>query len=126
MLIGRLGKDPVVRNTSGGLKIVEFSLATGDSSKDSATGQWVEVTEWHNIVVFGKLADIAEQYLSRGSQVFVEGKIKTEKYTDKSTNTDKYMTKIVANNIQMLGDKKESQSRQPGSDDNASYDDIPF
>lgn len=100
ILIGNLGKDPEVSYTPGGLAICKFSLATSENSvKD---GQKVEKTEWHKIVTFDKLAEICGQYLVKGKQVYIEGKIQTRSWDDKD-GTKKYMTEIIANTMKMLG-----------------------
>lgn len=95
-LIGRLGKDPEIRNTQGGDKIASFSLATGEKWKDKGTGEEKERTEWHQVVVFGPLARVVEQYLQKGKRVYVEGAIRTRKWQDKDGN-DRYSTEIVLN-----------------------------
>jgi single-strand DNA-binding protein len=95
ILVGNLGKDPVVRATNDGSKIVSFSLATSESWRDKATGERKEKTEWHNIVIFNEnIGKIAEQYLRKGSKVFVEGQMQTRKWTDKD-NQEKYTTEVV-------------------------------
>jgi single-strand DNA-binding protein len=103
ILIGNLGKDPEVRYTPGGAAVVSFSIATTESWKDKQSGEKVEKTEWHNITAFGKLAEICGEYLKKGSQVYVEGRIQTDKYQDKQTGQDRYSTKIIINEMQMLG-----------------------
>ena len=102
ILIGNLGKDPEVKYTPGGMAVAKFSLATSFRSKDKNTGEWVDHTDWHNIVVWDKLAGIAGEYLKKGSPVYVEGRLRTRKWQDKSGN-DRYTTEIVANEMQMLG-----------------------
>ena len=103
ILIGNLGKDPEVRYTPGGAAVVSFSIATTESWKDKQSGEKVEKTEWHNITAFGKLAEICGEYLKKGSQVYVEGRIQTDKYQDKQTGQDRYSTKVIINDMQMLG-----------------------
>ena len=105
MLIGNLGKDPEVRYTAGGTAVASFSLATSEKFKGK-TGEWEEKTEWHNITIFGKLGEIAGEYLKKGSSVYLEGRIQTDKYTDKA-GIEKYSTKIIADRMQMLGGKPE-------------------
>lgn len=102
ILVGRLGQDPDVRYTAGGTAITTISIATSESWKDRNTGQQQERTEWHRVVFFGRLAEIAGQYLKRGSQVYVEGSLRTNKYTDKN-GIERYSTDINANELQMLG-----------------------
>lgn len=106
ILIGRAGSEPNVR-TVGDQKVASFSLATSEKYK-GRDGNVVESTEWHSITIWGRLAEVAEKYVTKGSQVYVEGKIKTEKYTDNSGN-EKYATRIIANSIQLLGGRSETQ-----------------
>lgn len=95
ILVGNLGKDPVVRATNDGSKIVSFSLATSETWRDKASGERKEKTEWHNIVIFNEnIGKVAEQYLRKGSKVFVEGQMQTRKWTDKD-NQEKYTTEVV-------------------------------
>src|SRR5246127_1915505 len=95
ILVGNLGKDPEVRRTQDGRPIVQLSLATSETWRDKATGERKEKTEWHRIVIFAEgLAKVAEQYLKKGSQVFIEGKLQTRKWTDQS-NVERYTTEIV-------------------------------
>ena len=116
ILVGRLGKDPESKETANGLG-ARFSVATSESYTSKATGQKVENTEWHNIVVWGKLAEIAAMYLKKGSMVYLEGKIETRKYQDKTTGQDRYSTQIVLNGfdstLQMLDSKASSDQRVP-------------
>jgi len=102
ILIGRLGKDPDVRTLESGATVANFTMATSETYKDKTTGDRKEVTEWHNIVVWGKQAESCGQYLSKGRQVYVEGSIRTRSYDDKSGNK-RYITEIVAQRIQFLG-----------------------
>jgi single-strand DNA-binding protein len=102
--IGRLGRDPESRYLASGDQVVNFSIAVGWKGKDK------EGAEWISIVAFGKLAGICGQYLKKGSQVFISGKFKTDKYQDKDGN-DRYSTKIVADNMQMLGGRQDSEQR---------------
>lgn len=111
-LIGRLGKDPEIRHTPNGDAVVNLSLATTENWKDKATGERRQSTEWHRITYFGKLADIAGQYLNKGSMIYVEGQIKTRKYTD-SAGVEKYATDIHGRELRMLGSSSgESAERQ--------------
>ena len=114
IIVGNLGQDPEVRYTPAGAAITNISLATSESWKDKNTGQTQEKTEWHRVVFFGKLAEIAGEYLHKGSQVYVEGKLQTRKWQDKQ-GQDKYTTEIVVDGfngvMQMLGGKSESQSK---------------
>ncbi len=101
MLIGNLGKDPEIKYTPEGVAIAKFSIATSEQWKDK-DGQKQEKTEWHNIVAFRKLAEICGEYLTKGKQVYIEGRIQTRSWDDKDGNK-KYMTEIVADKMQMLG-----------------------
>lgn len=112
--IGRLGKDPETRYTPGGKAITSFSIACGEKWKDKNTGQPVERTEWINCVTFNKLAEISGEYLTKGSLVFVSGKMKTDKYQDKQTGQDRYSTKISVLNMKMLGGRAEAGSNPTG------------
>ena len=109
MFIGRLGKDPEIRYVASGDAVAGFSIATGESWKDKQ-GQKQERTEWVNCTAFGKLAEIVGEYLRKGSKVYIEGKMKTEKYTD-NNGVEKYSTKIIVQNMQML-DSKQDGSQQ--------------
>ena len=102
MLIGNLGADPEVRYTAGGAAIANIRLATAESWRDKESGDMQERTEWHRVAFFGRLAEIAAEYLKKGSQVYVEGSIRTRKWNDKD-GTERYSTEIVANEMQMLG-----------------------
>ena len=138
ILVGRLGKDPEVRYTPSGAAVANFSIATSESWKDKNTGEKVERTEWHRIIAWNKLGEICGQYLSKGRQVYIEGKMQTRSWDDKEGVT-RYITEIVANDVQFLGDKNGGGgggynppapgdsdlppgSEMPGKDD----DDIPF
>ncbi len=105
IIVGNLGRDPETRYMPSGDAITSITVATTDKWKDRASGEQKEATEWHRISFFGKLAEIAGQYLKKGSQVYVEGKLKTRKYTDKD-GVEKYATDIVADTMQMLGSRQ--------------------
>jgi len=109
LIIGNLGKDPEVKFMPNGNAVCNFSVATTESWKDKQSGAKQEETTWHNITMYGKLAEIAGQYLTKGSSVYLEGKIKTRKYQDKQTGADKYVTEIVCDEMKMLGGKQEGQ-----------------
>jgi single-strand DNA-binding protein len=111
MLIGNLGKDPEVRAIPSGVKVANFSIATTESYLDKNSGQKVEKTEWHNIVMWRGLAEIAEKYLKKGKQIFVEGRLQTRSWDDQS-GQKKYMTEIVADNMVMLGGPREGGSSE--------------
>ena len=102
ILIGNLGADPDVRYTAGGAAVSNVNLATTESWRDKESGEQQEKTEWHRVVFFGRLAEIVAEYLKKGSQVYVEGRLQTRKWQDKEGN-DRYTTEIVANEMQMLG-----------------------
>jgi single-strand DNA-binding protein len=102
ILVGNLGKDPEVRYMPNGNAVANITLATSESWKDKQTGEQQEKTEWHRIVMFRRLGEIAGEYLKKGSQVYIEGKLQTRKWQDNSGN-DRYTTEIVANEMQMLG-----------------------
>jgi single-strand DNA-binding protein len=105
IIVGNLGRDPETRYMPSGDALTNIAVATTDKWKDKATGEQKEATEWHRIAFFGKLAEIAGQYLKKGSQVYIEGKLRTRKYTDKD-GVEKYSTEIVADSMQMLGSRQ--------------------
>jgi single-strand DNA-binding protein len=105
ILIGNLGKDPEVRYSPNGQAVANVTLATSESWKDKNSGEKVEKTEWHRIVFWGRLAEIAGEYLKKGSQIYIEGRLQTRKWQDKDGH-DKYTTEIVANEMQMLGSRQ--------------------
>ena len=102
IIVGRLGKDPEVRYTPNGQAVANFTVATSDNWKDKTSGEKQEKTEWHRIVVWGRLAELSRDYLKKGKQVYVDGRLQTRSWDDKDGNK-KYITEIVANNIQFLG-----------------------
>jgi single-strand DNA-binding protein len=104
ILIGNLGRDPEVRYSPNGQAIANVTLATSESWKDKTSGEKQERTEWHRIVFFGRLAEIAGEYLKKGAQIFIEGRLQTRKWQDKD-GLDRYTTEIVANEMQMLGSR---------------------
>jgi single-strand DNA-binding protein len=104
ILIGNLGNDPETKSLPNGSAVTNISLATAESWKDKQTGQQQERTEWHRVVFFNRLAEIAGQYLSKGSKVYIEGSLRTRKWQDQ-TGQDRYMTEIVASEMQMLDSK---------------------
>lgn len=125
ILIGTLGKDPEFRQTQAGGIIANLSLATSESWLDKKTGQKVEKTEWHKVVMFGKLAEIAEKYLSKGAKVYIEGSLETQKWQDKNGN-DRYTTHIKARDMQMLGGDKKQQPAPQQQQQQSFEQDIPF
>lgn len=102
ILVGNLGKDPEMRYTADSKAVANLTVATAEQWKDRSTGQNQEKTEWHRVVAFGRLAEIMGEYLKKGSQVYIEGKIQTRKWQDQN-GQDRYTTEIVANEMQMLG-----------------------
>ena len=124
-LVGNLGRDPEIRSTQDGQKIVQLSLATSETWKDKMSGERKEKSEWHRIVIFNeRLCDVAEKYLKKGSKVYVEGSLATRKWTDKD-GVEKYTTEVVLSkfkgDIVMLDGK--SEKREPGQDDDG---EVPF
>src|SRR5579871_3899335 len=111
MLLGNVGKDPEIRTTQGGMTVASFSLATAERAKDQ-TGQWVDKTEWHNLVCFQRTAEIVRDYVKKGSQIFVEGKIQTRSWDDKESGQKKYKTEILVNELSLLGGGQGRQSSE--------------
>lgn len=118
-LIGRLGKDPETRYMPSGGQVTNVTIATSDKWKDKTSGEMKESTEWHRVVFFGKLAEVASEYLSKGSQVHIEGKLQTRKWQDKS-GQDRYTTEIVGSDLVMLGSRGESKQTSVAGAKNAS------
>ncbi len=112
IIIGRLGQDPEVRYMPNGGAVANVNVATNDGYKDKQTGQYIDVTEWHRVVIFNKLAEVVQQYCKKGSQLFVEGRIRTNKWTDQ-TGQDRYTTEIVANEIQLMGGNSQGGYNPP-------------
>ena len=140
ILIGNLGKDPEIRHLENGAAVANFSIATSENYKDRKTGEKVSQTEWHNIVAWRGLAEIAEKYLKKGAKVYIEGKLKTRTWQDKEGN-NRYSTEVITDNLTMLGSVGESMSNSNSvkSDENGSKpspekefsspdenDDLPF
>jgi len=135
MLIGNLGKDPEVRYTAAGTAVASFSLATSEKFKNK-NGEWEEKTEWHNVTLWARLAEIAGEYLAKGKTVYIEGRLQTRKWQDRD-GKDRYTTEIVGEKMQMLSGKGEgggrpaggrSESQESGYEEPAFNpdDDIPF
>jgi single-strand DNA-binding protein len=114
ILIGRLGKDPEIRNLESGVSVANFTMATTETYRDRNSGEKKEITEWHNIVVWRGLADVASKYLHKGDLVYIEGKIRSRSY-EKEGQT-KYITEIVADNMTMLGSKGGASSGSSASE----------
>jgi single-strand DNA-binding protein len=133
ILVGHLGKDPEVRHATSGGAVTNITVATSESWKDKNSGEKQEKTEWHRVVFFGKLAEIAGEYLKKGSQVYLEGRLQTRKWQDKE-GKDRYTTEIVAGEMQMLGRSGESEGKAVGTQGAKATaehqggfdDDIPF
>ena len=133
VLVGRLGRDPEKNFTQGGTPVANLALATSEKRKD-ASGQWVEQTEWHTVVVFGSQAGACHQYLAKGSQVAIEGKIQTSQWQDKE-GQKRYTTKVIADRVEFVGarvDRDSSstseliQGEMPQAQASFSEEDIPF
>jgi single-strand DNA-binding protein len=118
IIVGNLGRDPETRYMPNGEAVTNITVATTESWKDKATGEKKELTEWHRITFYRKLAEIAGQYLKKGSQVYVEGRLQTRKWTDKD-GTERYTTEIIADTMQMLGGKQGGNAN-PSDDDHGS------
>ena len=123
ILVGNLGKDPEVRHLEGGTAVANFSLATSETYKDKS-GQRIEQTEWHNIVVWRGLADIAEKYLKKGMTIYIEGKLRSRTWDDKEGNK-RYTTEIVGDTFTILS-KKENGSSPTADAETKPSDDLPF
>ncbi len=132
ILVGNLGADPDIKQSERGT-ITNISIATSESWRDKTSGQNQERTEWHRVVFFGKLAEIAANYLSKGAQVYIEGKIRTRKWQD-NNGQDRYTTEVVADQMQMLGSrdnnlsapKQEIGYRKPQAQSTFDDEDVPF
>ncbi len=124
-LLGNVGKDPEIRATPGGTMVASFSLATTDRTKDPS-GNWTDRTEWHNLVAFQRTAEIIRDYVKKGSKLYVEGKIQTRSWDDKTSGEKKYRTEIIVNDISLLSGKGEGESgssySRGGSSGSSSYD----
>jgi len=120
ILIGNLGKDPEVRYLDNGVAVANLSLATTENYKNK-DGERVSQTEWHDVVLWRGLAEVAEKYLKKGASVYIEGKIRTSKWVDKEENT-RYKTEVIADKLTMLGKSSNNASQTP----NSSEDDLPF
>lgn len=135
IVVGNLGQDPETRYMPSGSAVTNMTVATNEMWKDKQTGEQKERTEWHRVAMFGKLAEIAAEYLRKGSQVYIEGKLRTRKWQDKQGN-DRYTTEIIADEMQMLGGRggggapasqdSGSSGPAPGPSGDDFDDDIPF
>ena len=113
ILIGNLGKDPEVKYTPQGTPVAKLTIATNERYKDK-DGQWQDRTEWHNVVLWQRLAEIAGEYLKKGGKVYIEGRLQTRSWEDKQTNQKRYMTEVVANDLVLLGGRGEGSGESSG------------
>jgi len=121
ILLGNVGKDPEIRATPGGTMVASFSLATTDRTKDSS-GNWTDRTEWHNLVAFQRTAEIIRDYVKKGSKLYVEGKIQTRSWDDKTSGEKKYRTEIIVNDISLLSGRGEGEGGSYNRSSSTSYD----
>ena len=122
ILVGNLGRDPEVRYSPEGSAICNISIATTSQWKDKASGERREETEWHRVVMYNRLAEIAGEYLKKGRSIYIEGRLKTRKWQDKDSGADRYSTEIVADQMQMLGGREGGDSSFGGG---GGYDEAP-
>lgn len=120
-LIGNLGDDPTIRTTASGINVANISMVTNEQHKNTQTGQIEETAQWHKVVLWGKTAEIAKKYLKKGSQLFIEGKIQTNSFTDKN-GVKRYSTEIIAEQMQMLGYKYSTDDSNNAKVSNDTYD----
>ena len=112
ILLGHVGKDPEIRSTAGGMIVASFSLATADRQKDSQ-GNWGDKTEWHNVVAFSRRAEVIRDYVKKGTQLFIEGKIQTRSWDDKESGQKRYRTEILVDELTLLGDRQGNSGGSP-------------
>jgi len=110
ILVGHLGADPETRYMPSGSAVTNLRVATSESWKDKTSGEQQERTEWHRVAMFGRLAEIAAEYLRKGSQVYIEGSLRTRKWQDKDSGSDRYSTEVIANEMQMLGGRSDASA----------------
>lgn len=111
-LIGNVGADPDIRHTAGGMTVANMRIATSESYREKETGEKKEVTEWHTVTLWDGLAKVVEKYVKKGSKVYIQGKMKTRKWTAKD-GTDRYSTEVIAETLILLGDRKPEQQAAP-------------
>ena len=116
ILVGNLGRDPETRYMPSGSAVTNLRVATSEQWKDKATGENQERTEWHSVAMFGRLAEVAAEYLRKGSKVYIEGKLRTRKWQDKTDGKDRYTTEIIADDMQMLDSKGGGGASVPASE----------
>lgn len=140
ILVGNLGRDPEVRYTPNGLAVANISIATTEAWKDKQTGENQERTEWHRVVMYARTAEVAGEYLRKGSKIYIEGRLQTRKWQDKNSGQDRYTTEVIADTLQMLDSKggavtemsgapaERNTTETPAADPAANNfdDDIPF
>lgn len=125
ILLGNVGKDPEIRSTPGGTMVANFTLATSDRQKDPQ-GNWQDRTEWHNLVAFGRTAEIIRDYVKKGSKLFVEGRIQTRSWDDKESGQKRYRTEIIINDLSLLSGREEGAGGYSrGNQGQANYDQRP-
>jgi single-strand DNA-binding protein len=122
ILLGNVGKDPEIRSTPSGTMVANFSIATSDRFQD-AQGNWQDRTEWHNLVAFKRTAEIVRDYVKKGSKLYIEGKLQTSSWEDKTSGQKKYKTEIIVNDLSLLSGRDEGST--PRSGGGASYDQRP-
>ena len=127
ILLGNVGKDPEIRSTGGGTLVANFSIATSDRSK-TASGEWVDHTEWHNLVAYGRTAEIIRDYVRKGSKLYVEGKIQTRSWDDKTSGEKKYRTEIIVSELALLSGRDPENRASSVRQETAQIEeeDIPF
>lgn len=125
IIVGNLGRDPEVRYSPDGAAICNVSIATTSQWKDKNSGEKREETEWHRVVMYNRLAEIAGEYLKKGRSVYIEGRLKTRKWQDKDTGADRFSTEVVADQMQMLGGREGGGAGGGGGGDYGGYDEAP-
>lgn len=124
ILLGRLGQDPELKHTPSGVSVCKFSVATSETFTNKTSGEKTEITEWHNVVTWNKLAENCAKYLTKGRQAYVEGKLQTRSWDDKTSGQKRYATEIIANDVVFIGDASQKQAQQ-GTVQNAPIQEAP-